>query len=143
MLSTRDPRDTEAIIFLAQKYVSSPLVCAVRLRLFIASNIQAYSQLSASSECYDLNHICVALIKPQVLIIYEHVALLEQEIEYMWNWKISHVTVLFLVNRYILLVSAILGILSVLDWRASSVSQCISSEGVSSQLTFAHVYRGA
>ncbi|EPS99579.1 hypothetical protein FOMPIDRAFT_1050374 [Fomitopsis schrenkii] len=46
-------------------------------------------------------------------------ALLEQEIDYMWNSKTSNVTVLFLVNRYILLVSAVLGILSVFDWTSS------------------------
>ncbi|KAH9911765.1 uncharacterized protein B0H18DRAFT_833242, partial [Fomitopsis serialis] len=52
-----------------------------------------------------------------VLIIYEHLALLEQEVEYMWDWTFTGVTVLFLVNRYILLLSAALGILSVFDWR--------------------------
>ena len=59
---------------------------------------------------------------PEVLIIYEHFALLEQEVDYMWHWRTSNVTVLFLVNRYILLLSAALGISSIFDWDTSRVS---------------------
>ena len=59
---------------------------------------------------------------PEVLIIYEHFALLGQEVDYMWHWRTSNVTVLFLVNRYILLLSAALGISSVFDWDTSRVS---------------------
>ncbi|TFY70100.1 hypothetical protein EVJ58_g38 [Rhodofomes roseus] len=77
----------------------APPVSADLIPFLDQTNAQAYSQLAAS-----------------LLIIYEHLALLESEIHYMWKWEFTNVTILFLVNRYILLVSAALGVLSVFDW---------------------------
>ncbi|KZT67629.1 hypothetical protein DAEQUDRAFT_384034 [Daedalea quercina L-15889] len=86
--------------------------------VLVQTNAQAYCQLAAS-----------------ILIVYEHLALLEQEIEYMWHWKTTSITVLFLANRSILynltlssryIVEVIMSCLDLFD--LSECHHCLSCE---------------
>lgn len=67
--------------------------------------------LSATGKCHFLLH-CSQLMKPRlaVLFCYEYAITFDEEVRCVWKRRISGASVLFILNRYIMLVASLASI---------------------------------
>ncbi|OSX58739.1 hypothetical protein POSPLADRAFT_1151573 [Postia placenta MAD-698-R-SB12] len=69
-------------------------------------------------------------VSSTALVLYEHVATFSQEVQLMWFAKTSLATVLFFINRYVLLLSATLSMLEVFNVSRNARKVLLVSQGI-------------
>lgn len=60
---------------------------------------------------------------PIVLVFYDYMLTLSDEIRYVWKSKLSVATVIFYTNRYLIVGMALVNAFGFFPWHTSSVSQ--------------------
>lgn len=75
--------------------------------------------LSATGKCHFLLH-CLQLMKPRlaVLFCYEYAITFDEEVRCVWKRRISGASVLFILNRYIMLVASLANIVNFIPFPA-------------------------
>lgn len=89
---------------------------------------QSVLTLVSQAQNYQASIFCQ--LAASALVLYEHVATFSQEVQLIWLAKTSLATVLFLVNRYVLLSSATLNMLEKFNVSRNARKVLLVSQGI-------------
>lgn len=89
---------------------------------------QSVLTLVSQAQSYQASIFCQ--LAASALVLYEHVATFSQEVQLMWFAKTSLATVLFFINRYVLLLSATLSMLEVFNVSRNARKVLLVSQGI-------------